>query len=40
MAEPLEINISKSFVEHGGKQWATYENGGTAKWMMQPSDWW
>lgn len=28
MAEPLEINISKSFVEHGGKQWATYENGG------------
>lgn len=28
MAEPLEINISKSFVNYGGKQWATYENGG------------
>ena len=28
MAEPLEINISKSFVDYGGKQWATYENGG------------
>ena len=28
MAEPLEINISKSFVEYGGKQWATYESGG------------
>lgn len=27
MAEPLEINISKSFVEYGGKQWATYESG-------------
>ncbi|VVN92577.1 polymorphic toxin type 15 domain-containing protein [Pseudomonas fluorescens] len=28
MAEPLKINISKSFVDYGGKQWATYENGG------------
>ncbi|TWR86187.1 hypothetical protein FJD38_21305 [Pseudomonas saxonica] len=28
MTEPLEINISKSFVEYGGKQWATYESGG------------
>ncbi|TWR86181.1 hypothetical protein FJD38_21270 [Pseudomonas saxonica] len=28
MAEPLEINISKSFVEYGGKQCATFESGG------------
>ncbi|MCU1727179.1 hypothetical protein NTD86_09305 [Pseudomonas sp. 7P_10.2_Bac1] len=28
MADPLEINISKSFVNYGGKQWATYESGG------------